>query len=266
MALEARGVEIRRVRAAELGRIELNQVKAQIDGRTRLVALASGHFLAGVRLDVSGIGACLRERGIAFCVDGIQTLGAFPTPLENVDFLAADAHKWLLGPCAAGILYVKMEAQEQLSPSVFGWSNVSCPHYIAQEKLVFPPDARRYEAGSANLAGLAGLKAALELLLEVGIDAIAADLLRKRQWMIPAIRAQGYEVLAAEAGPQEGGAIIAIHHREKSMADLHALLLSEKVVTSLRFDRAGTPYLRISPHFYNTDAELERFLDLIRPD
>ena len=135
---------------------------------TRLVALASNHFVAGWRLELDAIGRHLRQRNILFCVDGIQTLGAFPTGVAQVDFLAADAHKWLLGPCGAAIFYVRKEAQAKLRPIVHGWHNVRCPDFVAQ-KLVYLTDARRYEAGSANLMGLTGLVASMELLLEIGV-------------------------------------------------------------------------------------------------
>jgi selenocysteine lyase/cysteine desulfurase len=107
MALAEKGVQVRFMNIRELGRIRPMDVIGQVDENTRLVALASCHFLAGYRIDLEAIGTELRARKIPFCVDGIQTLGAFPTPAEHMDFLAADAHKWLLGPCAAGVLLVK---------------------------------------------------------------------------------------------------------------------------------------------------------------
>src|SRR6185503_4779099 len=197
MALAARGVEVRLLNVRALGRIRAVDVQGQVDENTRLVALASCHFISGFRIDVSGLGAWLRGRGILFCVDGIQTLGAFPTSVEHVDFLAADAHKWLLGPCAAGIFYVRTAVQEQLRPATLGWHNVRCPNFVAQEQLVHPPDARRYEAGSANLLGLAGLEAALELIHEVGVDNISAELLRQRALLVPALQAKDFTVLEA---------------------------------------------------------------------
>ncbi len=164
MALADKGVQVRYVKTRELGLLEPEAILAQVDEDTRLVALASCHFAAGYRLDLTAVGELLHQRGILFCVDAIQTLGAFPTTVEHVDFLAADAHKWLLGPCAAGILYVRQSLQANLRPPVYGWNNVRCPDFITQERMVMPSDARRYEAGSANLLGLVGLQAALELI------------------------------------------------------------------------------------------------------
>ncbi|MBU6401717.1 MAG: aminotransferase class V-fold PLP-dependent enzyme, partial [Verrucomicrobia bacterium] len=208
-------------------------------------------------------GAYLHTRNILFCVDGIQTLGAFPTHVEHVDFLAADAHKWLLGPCAAGVLYVRQSLQDKLRPPVYGWHNVHCPNFVAQEQLVFRPDARRYEAGTGNWLGLVGMHAAMELLLELGIDTIAAELWRKRAWLVPALQAKGYTVLHADAPPTNTGAIVTFHRPNTDMAALHVQLVQANVVTSLRADRAGNRYIRLSPHFYNTDAELRRCLDVL---
>lgn len=263
MALAQRGVQVRLMNIRELGRIRAMDVTGQADENTRLVALASCHFLSGWRIDLSAIGAYLRSRNILFCVDAIQTLGAFPTTVEHVDFLAADAHKWLLGPLAAGIFYVRKALQEKLRPPVYGWHNVRCPNYVAQEQIVFPPDGRRYEAGSANLLGLAGLQAAMELLLELGIDAIAAELQRKRAWLVAALREKGYTVLHADVPAQHIASIVSFFKPESDLVALHAKLSQAKIITSLRADRAGRRYLRLSPHFYNTDAELHRTMELL---
>lgn len=263
MALADRGVEVRFLNIPELGRIRLKDVSGQIDENTRLVALASCHFIAGYRLDVAAIGEMLRRRNVFFCVDAIQTLGAFPISVEHVDFLAADAHKWLLGPCGAGILYVRKSLQEILKPTTYGWHNIRCPNFVAQEEIVFRPDARRYEPGTHNLLGLVGLHAALELLQEVGIDAISAELIRKRNWLVPALQKKGFSVLQSQAPPEAASSIIAF---SRSGTDIHGLyqhLDANGVVASLRTDRAGQRYLRLSPHFYNTDAELHRALELI---
>lgn len=263
MALAERGVQVRFLNVRGLGRIRRIDVQGQVDEQTKLVALASCHFVAGYRIEIDEIGRVLKERKIAFCVDGIQTIGAFPTTVENVDFMAADAHKWLLGACAAGILYVRKALQDALRPTVFGWHNVRCPNYVAQEKIVHPPDARRYEAGTANLVGLSGLHAAIELLLEIGVENIARELLRKRAWLVPALQAKGYVVLGADSPPQNASAIISFHRPGTDLGALHEKLAAANIITSLRADRQGNRYLRLSPHFYNTDAELQRMLELL---
>jgi len=263
MALAERGVQVRLIQTKELGRIRIQDVLGQADEQTRLVALASCHFLSGYRIDLEAIGKALHARNILFCVDGIQTLGAFATTVEHVDFLAADAHKWLLGPCAAGIFFVRKSMHEKLRPPVYGWHNVRCPNYVAQEQLAFPPDGRRYEAGSANLLGLVGLHAAMELLLEIRIEAISTELQRKRAWLIPALQAKGYTVLQSDAPAANSGSIVSFFKPGADLPALHQRLIEQNVVTSLRADRSGQRYIRLSPHFYNTDAELQRVLEFL---
>jgi cysteine desulfurase/selenocysteine lyase len=263
MALANKGVEVRLLNTRGLGVIRPKDVTGQIDENTRLVALASCHFISGFRLEHDAIGKFLRERGILFCLDAIQTLGAFPTTVEHVDFLAADAHKWLLGPCGAGIFYVRRELQEKLNPPIYGWHNVRNPNFIAQEQIVFRAGALKYEAGTQNLVGLVGLIAAMELALEIGIGNIAAELLRKRALLVPALQAKGFTVLNADTKPENAGGIVSFFQSEKDLAALHKKLSDARIVTSLRTDRAGRNYIRLSPHFYNTDAELPRALEMM---
>ncbi len=263
MALAAKGVQVRLINTRGLGVIRAIDVMGQVDENTRLVALASCHFISGYRLEHQAIGKYLRGRGILFCLDAIQTLGAFPTTVESVDFLAADAHKWLLGPCGAGVLYVRRELQEKLNPPLYGWNNVRCPNFVAQEKIEFRNDATKYEAGTHNLLGVVGLIASLELVREIGVDNIAAELLRKRALLVPALSAKGYTVLNAEAKPENASGIVTLYQPGVDLAPLHKKLADAGVVASLRSDRKGQRYLRLSPHFYNTDAELQRVLELV---
>ncbi len=263
MTLADRGVQVRYLNTREYGCIRARDVIGQVDENTRLVALASCHFLAGYRLDLEVIGKFLRSRGIFFCVDAIQTLGAFPTPLSYVDFAAADAHKWLLGPCAAGVLYVRQEVQDQMRPTAHGWHNIRNPNFVAQDELTYQPDARRYEAGSHNLLGLAGMRAGLELLNEIGVEKIARDLFRKRAWLAAALQEKGYSTLNSAASPENSGPMISFFKPGAEMRELNALLEKNSIVASLRADRSNRTYLRLSPHFYNTDQELQQVLDFL---
>jgi len=263
MTLADRGVEVRFLNIRDLGKLRVTDIMGQVDEQTRMVAIASCHFLTGWRVELETIGRQLRSKNILFCVDGIQTLGAFPTNVEHIDFLAADAHKWLLGPCSAGILYVRKELQDRLMPTIYGWHNVRNPNFVAQEEIVFRADAQRYEAGTNNLVGLAGLHAALKLLQAVGVENIGRELLRKRSCLTPRLQEKGYTVLYADAPPQNSSGIVTFHKPGTDLAALHQKLLENSVQISLRTDRKGQQYLRVSPHFYNTDEELERLLRLL---
>ena len=263
MALADRGVEVRFLNLRELGQVRLIDVQGQVDEDTRLVALASCHFISGWRIEIDAIGRWLRSRGILFCLDAIQTLGAFPTTGEHVDFLAADAHKWLLGPCGAGILYVRQEVQDRMQPIVHGWNNVRCPDFVVQDQIKFRTDARRYEAGSQNLLSLAGLRAAFALLEEIGVDAIASDLTQKRVWLCNALQERGCEVLLPNLPPANTGGITTFRSPREEAVSLQARLQAAGIVTSLRTQRGGRQWIRVSPHYYNTQQELEHLVGLV---
>ena len=192
LALADQGVQVRMMNIRSLGQIRARDVIGQIDENTRLVALASCHFISGYRIDYQKIGKQLHDRNILFCLDAIQTLGAFPTTTENVDLLAADAHKWLLGPCGAGLMHVQKSVQERLNPPIYGWNNVRCPNYVAQAEIVFRSGSQKYEAGTHNLLGIVGLVEAMEMLMDYGIDNISSELLRKRQFLVPALTSKGF--------------------------------------------------------------------------
>ncbi len=263
MALAEQGVEVRLMNTRGLGMIRPQDVMGQVDENTRLVALASCHFISGYRMDIETIGRYLHQRNILFCLDAIQTLGAFPMPIAHVDMLAADAHKWLLGPCGSGVMYVRRSLQERINPPLYGWNNVASPNFVAQEQIVFRSGAHKYEPGTYNLVGLVGLLAGIKLLLEVGVENIAAELLRKRHLLVPALQAKDHKVLFPDAPASARSGIVAFCQPGKDLAELHRTLLANKVITSLRTDRAGQKYIRLSPHFYNTDEELNRVLELL---
>ena len=260
MALAEQGVEVRLMNTRGLGVIRPMDVLGQVDKNTKLVAFASCHFISGYRLDIEKIGKGLRDRNILFCVDGIQTVGAFPTTVEHVDMLAADAHKWLLGPCGAGLLYVRRTVQERLTPPIYGWNNVRCPNYVAQEKIVFRSTAQKYEAGTNNLLGVVGLVSAMEMLLELGVENIARELLRKRARLVPALQSKGYSVLQADDPPEVSSGIVSFYNPGGDLTELHKKLSDADIITSLRIDRSGQNYIRLSPHFYNADAELDHVI------
>jgi selenocysteine lyase/cysteine desulfurase len=261
LALAEQGVEVRLMNTRGLGIIRPMDVIGQVDENTRLVALASCHFVSGYRIDLEAIGKALHDRNILFCVDGIQTLGAFPTPLTHVDMLAADAHKWLLGPCGAGVLYVRSAIQARVNPPIYGWNNVRSPDFVAQERIELRSGAHKYEAGTYNLLGLVGMLTAMEMLLELGVDAVSKAILKNRQWLVQALQAKGYTPLNPD--PANAGGIVSFHHGADDMTPVHEKLASGGVVTSLRADRSGKKYIRLSPHFYNTESELQKMIDLL---
>ena len=110
-----------------------------------------------------------------YLVDAIQGLGAFPLDVRacHIDALAADGHKWLLGPEGCGILYINQALQDRVEPVEFGWTNVAKYNDYASRDMALRPDAGRYECGTLNTIGCFGLRASIEFLLEVGLGEIA---------------------------------------------------------------------------------------------
>ena len=171
-----------------------------------------------------------------------RPLGAFPTTVEHVDLLAADAHKWLLGPCGAGVMYVRGSVQPSINPPIYGWNNVRCPNFVAQEQIILRTGSQKYEAGTHNLLGIVGLVTAMGMLVELGVENIARELLRKRARLVPALQAKGCTVLQADAPPEAGSGIVSFTQPGRDLAALHQKLLDAGIVTSLRADRSGQKY------------------------
>ncbi len=261
--LERLGVNVRLIEPESPGVITPELVAAAMSHRTKLVALASCHFLTGQRIDVDAIGRVVHEHGALFSLDAIQTLGAFKTRVEHVDFLSADAHKWLLGPLTAGIFYVRHGCFELLHPTLIGAWNVDCPNFIAQEGLRFHPTARRYEPGVLNAAGIFGMQAAIEILdREVGIEAVSRRILELKTVAVRELAAVGCEFLGAVEGPLVSG-ITTFWHPAVATARIAAALDAAGIMASHRHDRQGRDYIRLSPHFYNTEEEILRVVEVV---
>ncbi len=265
-ALAQFGVTPVPLKPAHPGVITPELVEAAITKKTKLIALASCHFLSGYRIDIPRIGQLAHAHGALFCVDGIQTLGAFPMSVEHVDFLSADSHKWMLGPGGAGIFYVAEALQDRLQPALLGSWNVVSPEFVAQPSIAFEPSARRYEPGILNFPGICGMSAALDLLLDLGIHAIADRLLHLRAYLLEGLRAKGYALYIEEwdtgndAEDANRSAIVAVDHPKQDMAMVFEKLRDAGITASLRRNRDNRALLRLSPHFYITEHDLDRTL------
>ena len=260
--LRSRGATVRLLQPAETGALTPELVAGALTPRTRLVALASSNFVSGYRIDLNAIGKLLREKEILFSVDAIQTLGAFPTTVEYVDFLSADAHKWMLGPLAIGIVYVRKECFDLCRPTLLGSWNVKAPGFIAQEEIEFQPTAQRYEPGAMNVMGIFGMKAAIDLLLEIGIARVAERILTITARLAGGLTGMEFTLLGPAGGPNASG-IVTVSRPGTDMEALFERLTSANVICSSRQDRQGQHYIRFSPHFYNTEAEVDQVLKVI---
>ena len=263
-ALTARGVRVVPLQPERIGEITPDLVLKALTPRTRLVALASCHFLSGFRLDYDAIAEELHRRGVLFCLDAIQSLGATAIDVRQIDFLAADSHKWMLGPLGAGIFYVKKKHFDTLQPSLLGAWNIRSPGFVAQTEIAFEATARRYEPGALNLLALHGMKASLELILGLGVKQIEARLLDLRSFAEDKFLSAGFRILGhANRRSQKSGIITIALDREENAAAQARKLRENRVDISLRQSRTGMPCLRLSPHFYNTEDEIEQVVKIL---
>ena len=234
------------------GHITPELVERELSSRTRLVALASCHYLSGWRIDVDAIGESLHKRGVLFSVDAIQTLGAFPFSVRFVDFLSADAHKWMLGPMAIGIVYVARQHFELCRPTLLGSWNIHSPQFLAQETIKFHETAQRYEPGVLNVAGAYGMKASLEMIEATGLGTISAAILDVRDHLHRLLEHMGFEFLSPSRDEPLRSGIVTARHPRIAPNVLFSALEKEKITASLRMARECGEWLRFSPHFYNT--------------
>jgi selenocysteine lyase/cysteine desulfurase len=258
--LRRQGVVVKFVQPDRLGRITPELVEAALTTRTRMVALASCHFATGWRIDVDAIGQLLQSRGVLFSLDAIQTLGAFHTSVRYVDFLSADAHKWLLGPLAIGIVYVAKRNFPLCHPTLIGAWNVHSPQFISQDQVVFPETAQRYEPGAHNVAGMYGMLAAVDMFLATGMDTISARILDVRDYLAGQLEEMEFETISPGRDEPLRCGIVTVRHPAKETARLFRALEEAKITASLRNTRDGRAWLRFSPHFYNTRDEMDRIV------
>jgi selenocysteine lyase/cysteine desulfurase len=261
--LARKGVKIRFLKPQVPGQITPELVAGAITPETRLVALASCHFLSGWRIDIDAIGHMLHEHGILFSLDAIQTLGAFPTPARHIDFLSADAHKWLLGPLAIGVVYVARRNFEICHPTLLGAWNVHSPNFLAQDAITYPDTAQRYEPGVLNVTGLYGMAAAIEMLLDGGIEEISRRILDVRDYLHARLETLDFESLSPPATEPLRSGILTMRHRTVESAALFRALELAGITASLRSSRDAGAWLRFSPHFYNTRDEMDRVVTVL---
>ena len=258
LALEKRGVRVRLVEPRD-GRVTAEMLASACSARTRAVTASLVQFSNGYRIDAGALGRFCRERGIFFHVDAIQSLGALRCDVRalRIDMLSTGGHKWLLGPAGTGFFYCRRELIEELDIWNPGWLGVEDAWDFTNFAQRYRGDALRFEEGTRNLSGVSGLGASLERFLEIGAGRIERRILRLVGLLERGIRERGCRVTSPLGRGERSGIICFVHPRVES-AKLCEKLLSKRVVVSLR---QGA--IRLSPHFYNTETEVERVLDLV---
>ena len=255
VALESRGVEIRWLSVFD----DPERINEATKG-ARMLAISFVQYLSGYRVSLEQIGEICSRNGCLFVVDAIQGMGAFPIDVRaaKIDALSADGHKWMVGPEGCGVLYVRQEVQEQIKPIQIGWTNFATYADYASRDMTLRPDAGRYESGTLNTIGCYGLKAAIEFLLEVGIENVSAKVqsLGDRLWR--GAQEIGF-VLLGSRSPETGAGIVSI---QKPGIEAAYIVKKLKEKGFIAAPRQG--WVRLSPHFYIDTEEIDRLVDELR--
>lgn len=252
--LAAKGVEITWLRPEA----PMEEIDRAAKG-ARLLAISYVQFLSGYRCDLEAIGEICARHGVFFFVDAIQGLGAFPFDVRKarIHAAAADGHKWLTGPEGCGVLYVQRDRQDEIEPVEFGWTNAAAHADYGSRDMTLRSDAGRYEPGTLNTIGCFGLEAAFKYLNGVGIENIAATVQALGDRIAEGAKAKGYTLLA-ERTPGTGAGIVSMKKEGLDCRVIHRDLKEKRFITA---PRAG--WLRVSPHFYISPAEVEAFLEAL---
>jgi len=249
--LAARGVEIDWLSIYD----PLEKIDKAARG-ARLLAISFVNYLSGHRVDLSAIGNICHKHGCFYFVDAIQGLGVFPIDVRamHIDALAADGHKWLLGPEGCAVLYVRQEVQDQIEPVEFGWTNIAGYNDYACRDMALRQDAGRYEPGTLNTIGCYGLRASMEFVLEVGVENVGPAVLANTAALAEGALHKGYRLMIER--PEASASGIVSMQKEGVDSRLVVKRLRDAGITSA--PRQG--WVRVSPHFYNNDEDIARFL------
>jgi len=257
-SLNNQGVELRQVSLPQDGDPE-SALLSIADDRTRLLSVSTVQYGTGMRLDLKRLGRQCRENGIAFCVDAIQGLGIIPHDVQSmyIDFLAADAHKWLLGPEGIAVFYCSAKWRERLALHEYGWHMTDHPHDF--DRVAWQPaaSAQRFECGSPNTLGIHAFSASLGLIEEVGVATIESRVLSRARHLMDAIAGYPQLELITDNQPGRYAGIVTFRHRTVAAGTVFQQLCAQRVVCA---QRGGG--IRFSPHAYNRIETLEQALDV----
>ncbi len=239
------------------GSLDLNRIDEACSG-ARLLALSYVHFLTGFRLDLKAVGEICRRRRCLFVVDAVQGMGAFPIDVKEagIHALSASAHKWLLGPEGCAIFYIDRDFMPDVEPMEFGWSNTrGYEDYRLDRSL--RSGAGRYECGTLNSVGCAGMRASIEFLNAIGAETSSSHIHSLVERLLAGIRQKGYAA-AAERSRATGSGIVSLQKQGVDSEKTVKMLYENRISTALRMGR-----IRVAPHVYNTNEDIDRLLELL---
>lgn len=260
--LKRRGVKLIQIPQRPDGRIDPDEVADAVTNSTRVVAISHVQYATGHRIDLRPISEMVHHAGGYLCVDAIQSVGALPVDVREmgIDFLAADGHKWMLGPEGCGIFYCDEDLAWKLHPPVIGWMNMTDAFHFGDYRFELQSDARRFEPGTWNIPGILAMGASIDLLLEVGIDEVWSRISTLTSRLVEGLTERGWEVLTPWERPEERSGIVVFAPPEggPAPAEVAAELKEQQIEIAVREGR-----LRVSPHFYNEPEQIDRLLEAL---
>jgi len=256
------GVKAHYVRNVD-GKISLEDVEKAVDDNTVAVAISHVEYVNGFRHDLRALGEIAHEHGAYIIVDAIQSAGAMQIDVkrDDVDFLMSACYKWLLSPPGAGYLYVKENLIEKFEPPFVGWASVKPEVFETIDffdiwSMRLSETASRFEVGSPSFISLIGAKEALKMLLDIGIEKIEKRILKLTDHLIEAVKDLGLELQTPEEPQCRSGIVNFKIDKPKEVAEK---LNNKGIVVSPRAHG-----IRVSPHFYNTEEEIDKFIREIK--
>lgn len=258
-ALKPQGVEV--IQVSLQGADPEGALLAACGPRTRLLSISSVQFATGTRVDIERLGQGLKQRGVLFCVDAIQHIGALPFDVQasQCDFAMADGHKWMCSPEGLGVFYCRAELRPRLQLHEFGWHMLEHSGDYQRDQWQPAASAQRFECGSPNTLGAMALDASLSLLEEVGIDQIGKAVTDRVMWLEEGLSTiDGVRLHSTRTAERRSG-ILTFSLDHKPTADVWQQLMRDQVVCLPR-----GPGIRFSPHFYTQSRVIEETLAIVK--
>ena len=259
LAVTPRGAQVQFVRSPDRVRMPLEVFERAVDERTAAVCTGHVYFTTGWIQDVKTLAEICRRKGARLVVDAYQSIGAFPFDVHasGVDYLVGGTLKWLMGGPGIAFLYARRDVAEAARPSAVGWWGVADPFAFDVEHLDPGKGARRFEYGTPAVAAIYAARAGIELLREVGVETVRLRHMALSQRLVDGAVAQSWTV-RCPTNARERTAIVTLEHPEPQRAV--DTLRAAGVITD---SRPGL--IRLSPHYFNTEDEMDRALELLAP-
>jgi len=256
------GVKVHYVKNTD-GKILIEDMEKAIDDKTVAVAVSHVEYVNGFRHDLRVLSEIAHEHGAYLIVDAIQSAGAMQIDVkkDDVDFLTTACYKWLLSPPGAGYLYVKGELIEKFEPPFVGWASVKQEVFETLDfwdiwNLRLSETASRFEVGSPSFISLTGAAEALKILLNCGIENVERRILKLTDHLMEAVKNLGLTLQTPQERQYRSGIVLCKVDKPKELTEK---LRQKEIIVSARAHG-----LRVSPHFYNTEEEIDKLMEEIK--